>query len=224
MGPGSYDPSLTSGVDDPTSSALSPNHSLFRKSFNTRASDGNSRGVMAASNYMINGVHSSPYHNPKTSPRASPRSTPASSPRVGSPRRSLDSFYGSPKKQGVPGGGVVTPMLSSPPKRSPPVGPSSFQVAGEKHSKLVGGPGGGFGPGRSSPSPHTPAATTKQTLPPSSAGHQQQEQRSGRGTPTGLPGTAGPAVGGTARGTYLALYAGSPARHGENTKPHSSLN
>jgi hypothetical protein len=198
------------------SSALSPSSSMFNKSFNARASDGNSRGVVAATAYMVNGVPSSPYHSPRASPR------------VGSPRRPSDSFYGSPKKQGVQGGGVSTPLLSSPPKRPVPFGPSSVQQpqpGGEKHSKLVGGPGGGFGPGRASPTPYpeTPVAGTAKQQ---SAGAAQQQERSGsgsRGTPTGLPGTASPAVGGAARGTYLALYAGSPARHGEKPKTQSPL-
>ncbi len=202
---------------------------MQHKSFNTRVASGNSKGALNASTYLANGVHNSPYHSPRASPRASPRSTPASSPRIGSPKPPHDLFYGSPKKQmGVDGGGVRTPVLSSPANRPKPFGPSDVQpghVQGQvsKQKVMIGGPGGGFGPGSSSsrqkanspPPPPLPADTQKM------AGVSHSSS-SGRGTPTGLPGTDSPVVGGSARGTYLALYAESPSRHTEKSKPSTA--
>ena len=177
-------------------------------------------------------MHNSPYHSPRASPRGSPRGTLGGSPplsmgrRVGSP---LGFFYGSPRQSGISSGGVGTPVLSASPLKkisfAPAQSQNQSQGGNQKPHTLVGGVGGGFGPGHR----HTSSAPVPGTPPPLPSHQHQQESASSmsggsRGTPTGLPGTASSAGGATARGTYLALYAGAPARHSEKARVTYAMN
>mmetsp|Transcript_21593 Transcript_21593/g.31413 ORF Transcript_21593/g.31413 Transcript_21593/m.31413 type:complete len:340 (+) Transcript_21593:111-1130(+) len=161
-GPGSYFISDSPG---------SPPTTLLRKSYNSRANSGNTKGVITAKDYQTYGPPGSPQQSP------SKRSTPRSSTPVGSPRRSRSSFHTSPTKTSS---GISTPVLTTSRK--------SFDGGSGSRTPtkfLNGGPGGGYGPG--APAARQPAvADSTAANEPVKTPSKFSSPMSTQGTPTGL--------------------------------------
>mmetsp|Transcript_1636 Transcript_1636/g.2597 ORF Transcript_1636/g.2597 Transcript_1636/m.2597 type:complete len:334 (+) Transcript_1636:92-1093(+) len=155
-GPGSYFHS-----ENPSS----PSTTLLRKSYNARASSGNTKGAHTAKEYKVYGPPGSPQLSP------SKGSTPRSRTPVGSPRRSRTSFHNSPTKTNS---SIMTPVLSMTRRNSDVSG-------GRTPTKFLYGVGGGYGPDA-----HAVSKPVSIDNPTSNAPTSLSSPMATRGTPTGL--------------------------------------